>query len=104
MPDGLKNEGMTDNHRDAVMFARSSRTVSGRLHDELVMMDMSQGRYYSLNSVATRIWDMLEEPMDVAALCGKLEKEYDTEHSRCLEEVQALLDEMISLGLVVKII
>ena len=46
-------------------YIRNSRTISGRLHDELVMMDMEKGKYFSLNPVATRIWDLLEKPLDI---------------------------------------
>ncbi len=81
-------------------FYRNNRTISGRLHDELVMMDISQGKYFSLNPVATRIWDLLEKPMDCNELCSLLVEEYEVEPGRCNEEVEELLQEMEKLGLV----
>jgi hypothetical protein len=81
-------------------FYRNNRTISGRLHDELVMMDIGQGKYFSLNPVATRIWDLLEKPMDCNELCSLLLEEYEVEPGRCNEEVAELLQEMEKLGLV----
>ena len=81
-------------------YIRSSRTISGRLHDELVMMDLNQGKYFSLNPVATRIWDLLERPMDSNELCSLLLEEYEVEPGRCIDEVRELLLEMEKLGLV----
>lgn len=81
-------------------YTRSSRTISGRLHDELVMMDLEQGKYFSLNPVATRIWDLLEKEMTLDELCALLTEEYDVEPEQCMNEVWELLEEMGRLGLV----
>lgn len=80
-------------------YARSVKTISGRLHDELVMMDIEQGRYFSLNPVATRIWELLEQPMEAEELCVILMDEYDVEPQNCREDVSQVLKEMLGLGL-----
>ncbi len=85
-----------------VLYSRNSRTISGRLHDELVMMDLEQGKYFSLNPVATRIWDLLEKPMDSTEICSLLMDEYDVSSEQCVIEVEELLEEMGKMGLVLK--
>lgn len=92
-----KTEGPTD-HR--ARYIRNSKTISGRLHDEMVMMDINQGKYFSLNPVATRIWDLLEEPLSVDDLCLLLIDEYEVEPGQCQREVNEHLEEMERLGLV----
>jgi len=82
-------------------YRRNSRTISGRLHDEMVMMDIEQGKYFSLNPVATRIWDLLENPMTPEEICGHLAEEYEVEMLQCRAEVGELVKEMERLGLVV---
>jgi len=84
-------------------YTRNSKTISGRLHDELVMMDLEQGKYFSLNPVATRIWDLLEKPMDSVEICSVLMDEYDVNAEQCAIEVEELLEEMGKMGLVQKI-
>lgn len=81
-------------------YTRNSRTISGRLHDELVMMDLEQGKYFSLNPVATRIWDLLEKEKTLDELCALLTEEYDVESNQCMDEVRELLEGMEKLGLV----
>lgn len=81
-------------------YIRNTKTISGRLHDELVMMDIDKGKYFSLNPVATRIWDLLETPMTEEDICSQLITEYDVETEQCIKEVRELLDEMALLGLV----
>ncbi len=83
-------------------YSRNSRTISGRLHDELVMMDIEQGKYFSLNPVATRIWDLLERPMTFDKLCMVLIDEYDVEPEQCHREVEEHLAEMVRMGLILR--
>jgi hypothetical protein len=83
-----------------IRYKRNSKTISGRLHEEMIMMDIDQGKYFSLNPVATRIWDFLEHEMDVEELCGKLMEEYEVRPEQCREEVIGYLGDMIRLGLV----
>lgn len=81
-------------------YIRNSQTLSGRLSDELVMMDINKGKYFSLNKVATRIWDLLEKPLDLQKLCETLRLEYEVDEEKCQREVKEHLSEMIKLGLV----
>jgi len=83
-------------------YYRNSRTISGRLHDELVMMDVERGKYFSLNPVATRIWDIIDKPLDIEELCQLLMEEYDVSYDQCKSETAELLAEMARLGLIFK--
>jgi hypothetical protein len=83
-------------------YTRNSKTISGRLHDELVMMDLDKGKYFSLNLVATRIWELLESPSDIDQLCGVLSGEYDVDPAQCRRETEEVLGEMVKLGLVLR--
>ena len=83
-----------------IRYKRNTKTISGRLHDELIMMDIDQGKYFSLNPVATRIWDMIANPATIEELCLVLTEEYDVSDEQCGAEVTEYLDQMIRLGLV----
>lgn len=85
-------------------YIRNSRTISGRLHDELVMMDPEQGRYFSLNPVATRIWDLLEVPQSPDELSVALIEEYEVSYEQCRMEVAEYLENMVSLGLITRMV
>jgi len=81
-------------------YTRNTTTISGRLHDEIVMMDLEKGKYFSLNPVATRIWDLLEKPLTIDELCTLLMEEYEVSESQCREEVKEVVEEMVKLGVV----
>jgi PqqD family protein of HPr-rel-A system len=81
-------------------YVRNDETISGRLNDELVMMDIPKGKYFSLNPVATHIWDLLKQPLTLDEICEKLLEEYEVEPQKCRVEVENHLMEMNKLGLV----
>ena len=81
-------------------YIRKKDTISGRLHDELIMMDIDKGKYFALNPIATRIWDLLENPLSLDELCSLLMDEYEVNAVQCREEVETHLGEMRKLGLV----
>ncbi|NLO01923.1 MAG: PqqD family protein [Bacteroidales bacterium] len=80
-------------------YIHNNETISGRLHDELVMMDIKKGKYFSLNPVATHIWDLLAQPLSLDELCLKLTDEYEVAEVQCRGEIEEHLEEMKKLGL-----
>ena len=47
------------------------------LNGEIVMMDLEKGRYFSLNGVGSRIWEIIEEPIGINKIVDCLLEEYD---------------------------
>ena len=52
-------------------------------NDETVMMSIEKGRYYSLNDVGARIWELLETPRTVGELCQRICSEFDVDAPTC---------------------
>ena len=66
------------------------------------MMDIDKGKYFSLNPVATRIWDLLVLPLTIDELCDRLMEEYEVDAEQCRTEVTEVINEMVKLGVVLK--
>lgn len=81
-------------------YERNKKTISGKLHDELVMMDMDQGKYFSLNQTATVIWELLERPLTIEELCETLTEEFEIDREQCEADTKQYLEEMMKLGLI----
>lgn len=88
---------------NATTYYRNPETISGALHDQLVMMDIQQGKYFALNPVATRIWELLENPLSLEALCNALLEEFDVSPEQCQQDVREHLAEMQKLGLIAEV-
>lgn len=84
-------------------YVRNSNSVSGRLSDELVMMDLDKGKYFYLNAVATRIWDILEKPYSLDEVCSLLMEEYEVGEEQCRTDVTEVISEMVKQSVVLEL-
>ena len=57
------------------------------LDGEKVMMDLEKGQYFALNSVASRIWEVIESPISVNKVVETLLEEYEVEREECEKSV-----------------
>jgi len=88
------------NSPEKIIYQRKPEVISGKLEDQIVMMDIEKGKYFSMNPVATRVWELLEESSSAGELCDQLLNEFEVSREQCFDEVQELLDKLIGLDLV----
>ena len=84
---------------DTIVTA-SEGVIYTTLDNEVVLMHVSDGRYYGLNEVGTSLWGHIKEPVTVAKICKAIESEFEVESDVCLRDVLALLKELHGIGLV----
>lgn len=60
----------------------------------LLMMDVQKGQYFSLNAMATRIWELLEHPTTRVELVAQLLAEYEVTEEVCGTELDTFLAEL----------
>jgi hypothetical protein len=83
------------------MLSRDSEILHAAVNtDELVMLSISASRYYGLNSVAARIWELLETPMTVAQICARLCEEFEVDVQECQTAVLKFANELVDNGVV----
>lgn len=62
---------------------------------EAVILNLDSGYYYSLNSVGTSIWEMINEGKKSEAILGHLEQDYSQiEKINLKKDMIALLDDL----------
>lgn len=72
-----------------------------KLPDGAVIFTPEDEVYYSMNAVATSIWEFLPQVADVDALCSSVHQRFpDAELDSIHADVVALLDELARAGLV----
>jgi hypothetical protein len=81
-------------------FARSPAVRSVRHGERTVLMDLDSERYFSLDEVAGRIWDLMEEPRSISALATDLSAVYDAPVEEIELDVAELLANLSAEGLV----
>jgi hypothetical protein len=88
------------NIRPANVIARSAEPVEAEIDGEVVMMSLRRGKYYGLDAIGTRIWQLLGTPSTVAAICDVLQQEFDVDTETCSRDVVALLEQLAAEGLI----
>jgi hypothetical protein len=79
---------------------RAGDFVTATVDDALVMMSLEKGAYYGLDDIGSQIWEMLDEPTRVDALCDALMARYDVSRAQCEEDVLAFLQDLLDEGMV----
>ncbi len=78
---------------------RADGLLTADIDGELLMMSVEQGRYFNLNSVGSRIWELLATPMAVDGLVDALTAEYDVTSTEARQEVERFLGALRERGL-----
>ena len=70
--------------------------LSQLLQDELVLLNLSTGTYYSLDPVGTRIWQLLaaSPAQPLQGVADTLLQEYETPADRCTHDLLALVTQL----------
>ncbi len=61
---------------------------------EMVIFQVKQDAYFSLDEIGADIWHRLEQPIGVGALCEALGRDYEAEPATIHRDVLALLNQM----------
>ena len=78
----------------ASVIARSNELVSSDIDGEVVMMSIENGKYYGLDKVGSRIWELLENQFLVSDLINKLLGEFAVDRDTCEKDVMFFLHKL----------
>ena len=74
--------------------------VSCDLIGSAALLNMRSNIYYTLNPIGSRIWDLIQQPKSVSAICAEVLARYDVDARRCHDDVIALLWDLNDAGLI----
>lgn len=74
--------------------------AASRLDDELVLLDEKTGRYFGLNPVGSRIFQLLKNLGEQEEVVAALHVEYDAPEERLRADVAAFIDTLSRRGLI----
>lgn len=83
----------------AEMLRRANGLMTAAVNDELLMMSIERGKYFNLNAVGTRIWELLETPTTLDGLVAMLIDEYDVAPGTVRQEVERFVNALLERGL-----
>lgn len=86
---------------DTVIQRNESRFLASQLGEETVMMDMDSGDYLGINSVASDMWALLQEPIKVETLIKTMVEMYDVSEEVCKAELETFLPKMFAQNMLI---
>jgi hypothetical protein len=81
-------------------YVRVKKVLFSKVGPEVLALNVDRGQCYGLNDTASAIWEMLDTPQSVPAICAAIEASYEVDPDECRIEVERLLGEMVKDELV----
>ena len=85
--------------RDSIV-AVSKDQMASDIAGETVILGLSAGRYYGLDAVGARVWQLIQSPIAVSDVTRTIVSEYEVDEERCEADVLQLLRQMAGAGLI----
>ena len=70
------------------------------LDGEKVMMNLDKGEYFMMNEVGSRIWEIINETMNVKGIVDALRSEYEVDEETCKDTVVEFLGRLNNANLI----
>lgn len=77
----------------------SPQVMFRELDGEAVLLDLQSERYYGLNELGTRIWQLITDNGDLSFVYEKLLDEYEVEPQVLAQDMDRLLAQLAEFGL-----
>jgi hypothetical protein len=88
---------------DPTTIAPAPEVLFRELSGEGVLLNLKSGRYFGLDAVGTRIWQMLLEGCSLDATVSQLLQEYDVSREKLLTDVSSFVAALETHGLVMRV-
>jgi len=72
----------------------SKEQLASSIGGETVILGLQSGRYYGVDAVSARVWQIIQEPSRVADIRNVLVAEYDVDAQVCESDLLELLGQM----------
>jgi hypothetical protein len=86
--------------KESVLTKSEENVLSSTVEEEVVLLNLKQGAYYTLDLIGAEIWRMLDKPTTAGAIIALILEEYDAPREQVEADVFALLNDLHDEGLI----
>lgn len=83
------------------LHPRGEEVIAKVMDGEAVIINLANGKYYSLEKVGGAIWEMIEEGCGLGEIVDRLVARYDVPPAQAESDVLRLADELVKEDLVI---
>ena len=73
---------------------RGNQVIAQKASNDLLLLNMADGNYYSLNEIGGRVWELCDGTRSVSEMIAALAAEYDVSHEVLEKDVSDLLNNL----------
>jgi hypothetical protein len=78
----------------------TKQQLASSIGGETVILGLTAGRYYGVDGVGARVWEIIQKPALVSDIRDRVVAEYDVEPAACEADLLKLLEQMLEAQLV----
>lgn len=82
------------------MVKASQEQVFADVEGETILLNLSTGKYFSLNPVGSSIWELVQQPISIEQITDGIMEEYEVEKEHCRADVIRLIGKLLDAGLI----
>lgn len=82
------------------IVAQATDLVMSEVDDEIMLMSVDSGKYYGMDEIGSRIWQLIRQPIAISSLCDLLAEEFEVDDLTCQRDVLTFLNELSGEGLI----
>lgn len=91
---------MKNDHPYGKLYSKTTAQLSVTIDSNEIVLQTTDGIYYSLNESARDLWDFLDQPRRFEDLVDHYLETYDVERETCEKFTVELIDTLISSNLI----
>jgi hypothetical protein len=81
------------------VVVRTPGLLTAPVDDEIVILNPDRDNYVGLDAVGRAVWDLIEQPREVAELCRKLSQDFDATPEQIAADVLPFLTGITDEGI-----
>ncbi len=81
-------------------LVRISDILSASIDSETILLHIENSKYYGMDTVGSRIWELLENPIKLETVIKILIEEYDVSLELCEQDVYSFITHLLKEKLV----
>jgi hypothetical protein len=85
---------------DSSVLKQVPEQIASNVGEEVVILNFASGTYYGLNEIGAKIWHLIQHSKTVSQIYEAVLAEYDVEPERCRHDVEQLLQQLLTAGLI----
>ena len=87
---------------EKICYTVAPQALFQQVAQESVLLHLGTERYFSLDEVGTRMWQLLAEHGDIEIVVAEMEKEYEASADLLRTDVTALVEKLVAAELMVR--